>query len=233
MPEILLVEDDPTLGMSLEVALANQGHDVTWCTTLRAAGEAVLRCPPDLIVLDLGLPDGDGMDFCRAERRRGVIAPILILTARATVHARVEGLTGGADDYLTKPFELDELLARIEALMRRQRWHGSGDAVTVGRLRLDFRRYEAFDGDEAVALTELEFKVLRYLLDRPGEVVTREELLSKVWGVSPSTKTRTVDVFVSRLRRLIEEDGARPKHLLNVRGVGYRLVGVASQGATE
>ena len=230
MAEILLVEDDPTLGMSLEVALGAQGHSVSLCTTLASAREAVVQRPPDLIVLDLGLPDGDGMDFCRDERRRGVIAPILILTARSTIHARVEGLTGGADDYLTKPFELDELLARIEALMRRQRWHGSGDVVAVGRLRLDFRRYEAFEGDEPVALTELEFKVLRYLLDRPGEVVTREELLSKVWGVSPSTKTRTVDVFVSRLRRLIEEDGSRPKHLLNVRGVGYRLVAVDPQG---
>ena len=223
MADILLVEDDQTLGLSLEVALGAHGHTVRWCTTLADARTHTLDRPPELVVLDLGLPDGDGMAFCRQERARDMLVPILVLTARNTSHARVEGLTGGADDYVTKPFELDELLARIEVLLRRQRWQGGGDRVQVGRLALDFRRYEAACDGAPVPLTDLEFKLLRYLLERNGEVVPREVLLDKVWGLAPTTQTRTVDVFVSRLRRYIEVDTANPKVLLNVRGVGYRV----------
>lgn len=223
MSAILLVEDDNTLGMTLEISLVGEGHSVRWCTTLASADRAWRELPPDLIVLDLGLPDGDGLAFCKTLRQEGVIAPILMLTARGTLEARIDGLRLGADDYVSKPFELPELLARIEALLRRRRWHGAGDRVRIGLLDIDFRRREAWRGDDRVELTALEMDLLRYLLDRPGEVVRREELLARVWGVAPTSKTRTVDVFMSRIRRLVEPDPATPRHLLSIRGQGYRL----------
>lgn len=224
MSAILVVEDDPTLGMTLEMSLGAEGHDVRLCTTLREAERTRREWPPDLIVLDLGLPDGDGLQFCEAARRGGSIAPILILTARGTLEARVQGLRSGADDYVAKPFELPEVLARIDALLRRRRWHGAGDRVDVGLLQIDFRLRKAWRGGAPADLTELELDLLKYLLDRPDEVVTREELLARVWGVSAQSKTRTVDVFVSRLRKVLEPDPAEPRHLLSIRGLGYRLV---------
>lgn len=224
MAHVLLVEDDDTLGMTLEMTLQACGHDVRWCTTLAAARAAVAEEAADLVLLDLGLPDGDGMDLCRELRATGHIAPVLMLTARGTLDARVRGLELGADDYVPKPFELPELLARIEALLRRQRWHHPTDEARVGLLRVDFRTHRAWRDDAPVALTDLELKLLRYLLERPGQVVRREELLERVWNVAPSTRTRTVDVFVGRLRRAVEADPSRPRYLQNVRGAGYRLV---------
>ncbi len=224
MAHILLIEDADTLGMSLEMTLMGQGHQVTWCRNLESARHAFSAQPPDLVLLDLGLPDGDGLDFCSYVRAQDSIAPIVVVTARDSLYSRVEGLKAGADDYVTKPFELPELLARIEALLRRQRWHGAGDVVTVGALEVDFRRRQAHRDDQEVALTELEFKLLRYLVDRAGEVVSREELLARVWDQNPSNQTRTVDVFIGRLRRHLETDSSAPTHLSNVRGVGYRLI---------
>ena len=157
-------------------------------------------------------------------RAEGSIIPIVVLTAQGTLHARVEGLGSGADDYVTKPFELPELMARIEAQLRRERWHGPGEITEVGKLSIDWRRREASRDGEPVNLTDLELRLLRYLLERGGQVVTREELLARVWRQDPSTQTRTVDVFMARLRRQIEDDTTRPRHLVNVRGVGYRLI---------
>lgn len=224
MAYVLLVEDDDTLGMTLDVTLSASGHEVCWCPTLAGAQAAAKGRDPDLVILDLGLPDGDGVDFCRDLRARGKIVPVLMLTARGTLEARVEGLLSGADDYVAKPFELPELLARVEAMLRRRRWTQPGDEATVGRLHVDFRTHEATRDGQAVALTDLEIRLLRHLLERVGQVVTREELLTEVWGLDPGTRTRTVDVFVSRLRRALEPEPADPRHLLNVRGVGYRLV---------
>lgn len=223
MALLLLVEDDDTLGMTLEVSLRGVGHQTRWCRSLQSAREALDEHPPDLVLLDLGLPDGHGLDLCREMRDAGSIIPIVALTAQGTLHARVEGLSAGADDYVTKPFELTELLARIEAQLRRKRWHGPGDRVRVGRLEIDWQRREAWKDDEPVAMTELELRLLRYLVERAGQVVSREELLARVWGQAPTTRTRTVDVFMARLRRYIEDDTSSPKHLINVRGVGYRL----------
>ena len=224
MGDLLLVEDDHTLGMSLQLSLTSQGHDVRWCRSIRAARKALSQHSVDLILLDLGLPDGDGMDLCRELRKEQDLVPILMLTARGTLESRIEGLDSGADDYVPKPFELSELLARVEALLRRQQWHRPADQVLIGRLRVDFRLHESWIGDEPVLLTDLELRLLKHLLLRVGEPVTREELLEEVWGVSRETRTRTVDVFISRLRRDVEVDSGDPRHLLNVRGVGYRLV---------
>ncbi|MDP6945336.1 MAG: response regulator transcription factor [Myxococcota bacterium] len=223
MAVLLLVEDDDTLGMTLEVSLNGFGHETHWCRSLQSARAALATHPPDLVLLDLGLPDGDGLDLCRELRASGSIIPIVVLTAQGTLHARVDGLTAGADDYVTKPFELPELLARIEAQLRRERWHGPGERARIGRLEIDWQRRQAWQDGEPIALTELELRLLRYLMERAEQVVSREELLARVWQQDPSTRTRTVDVFMARLRRYIEVDTAAPEYLLNVRGVGYRL----------
>lgn len=223
MARLLLVEDDPTLALSLEVSLTGQGHQVTSCRLLAEAQKVAAEQAFDLVLLDLGLPDGDGLDLCRSIRRRGSIIPILMLTARGTLEARVEGLSAGADDYLPKPFELPELLARIDALLRRKGWHGPGERLVLGALEVDFRNRKAWQDGEEKHLTDMEFRVLEYLVDRDGDVVTRQELLERVWRLSPDSQTRTVDVFMSRLRRCIESDDSG-KVLVTVRGEGYRLL---------
>ena len=223
MADILLIEDDHTMGMSLELSLSGVGHDVRWRDSLAGANEAVAERAPGIVLLDLGLPDGDGLEWCRSFRAAGNFMPILIVTARVTLQARVEGLRVGADDYLTKPFELAELLARVEALLRRQDWHKPGDHIRIGNLDVDFQRREASVEGQEVELTDLELKLLRYLLDHVDQPVSRGDLLSRVWGLAATTRTRTVDVFISRLRRHIEPVAAKPRFLVNVRGVGYRL----------
>jgi DNA-binding response OmpR family regulator len=220
---LLLVEDDHTLGMTLEVSLAGEGHEIHLCRTLEAARRALVAHSPDLVLLDLGLPDGHGLELCRELRAQGSIIPIVVLTAQGTVHARVDGLDAGADDYVTKPFELQELLARLQAQLRRKRWHGPGERAVLGRLEIDWQRREAWQDGVPVELTDLELRLLRYLSERQGQVVSRQELLTRVWQQDPATRTRTVDVFMARLRRYIEADTSSPQHLVNVRGVGYRL----------
>lgn len=222
MADLLIIEDDHTVGLSLQTSLANEGHTVRWSRTVRTAMKN-LEEAPDLIILDLGLPDGDGLDLCRRLRAQGNISPILMLTARGTVRARVDGLEAGADDYLPKPFELPELIARIEVLLRRQRWHNRGPRVVVGALTIDFKGQQAWKNDEVVHLTDLEFKLLRYLLERQGDAVPRSSILTDVWGLHPDTRTRAVDVLVGRLRKHLEADAKKPEVLVNVRGVGYRL----------
>ncbi|MDE0881509.1 MAG: response regulator transcription factor [Myxococcota bacterium] len=223
MARLLLVEDDPTLRLSLEVALRLRGHEMTSARLLADAQRITEEQSFDLILLDLGLPDGDGLELCHSLRRRGSIVPILMLTARGTLEARVEGLGAGADDYLAKPFELPELVARVEALLRRKAWHGPGERTKVGRLEIDFRARQTWQDGKPTHLTDMEYRVLEYLLDRRGDVVSREELLLRVWRLSPNNKTRTVDVFMSRLRKILQNEGGL-KVLLSVRGEGYRLL---------
>ncbi len=233
---LLVVEDDVTLGLTLETNLGLSGYETVLATTLAAARAELAdeaTPPPDLIVLDLGLPDGDGLTLCRELRQAGWTLPILILTARGQLDARIRGLREGADDYVAKPFDVPELEARVEALLRRVRWsseaveragEGPSPWLRVGQLEVHFPSYRATASGAPVELTALEFELLAYFTERLGEVVTREDLLADVWGVPRTLKTRTVDVFVSRLRKLIEPEPTQPRHLLSVRGVGYRLV---------
>ena len=222
-PHLLLVEDDPTLALSLDVAMGAAGYLVTHAGTLAAARAACEGASFELIVLDLGLPDGDGATLCRELRERGSFVPILMLTARGTVEARIEGLSAGADDYLPKPFELPELMARIQAMLRRGRWQGPPPSQQIGALTIDASARTASRDGEPVHLTDLEFRALEYLASKRGEVVRREELLERVWYLSPESHTRTVDVCMSRLRRVIDTGDGR-KHLVTVRGEGYRLL---------
>lgn len=225
MGSILLVEDDRTLGLSLRIALGQEGHTVTVATTLAAARSVTRARDFDLVLLDLGLPDGDGLDLCRELRDNGDHMPIIALTARATLQDRVEGLQVGADDYVTKPFDLPELIARIAAQLRRSTWTSpTAEKSTIGELAIDFRSGEAWCAGEPVVLSALEQRLMRYLLDHAGAVVTREQLLTDVWELPARSRTRTIDTFVYRLRRLIEKDPAHPCHLVSLRGAGYKLV---------
>jgi two-component system, OmpR family, response regulator MprA len=219
-PRVLVVEDDAEIAGALRRSLGMEGYDVR----LAGDGEAALTeasvFAPDAVVLDLGLPLLDGVEVCRRLRREGDV-PILMLTARDTLDDRVEGLDSGADDYLVKPFERDELLARLRALLRRRPPRGSAFFV-VGDLRLNPDTREVYRGDRALDLTAREFELLEYLMRNERLVVSRERLLEEVWDYHPFAETNTVDVFVSTLRRKLEEGGA-PRVLHTVRGSGYVL----------
>ncbi|HRE88509.1 MAG TPA: response regulator transcription factor [Myxococcota bacterium] len=226
MKRILLIEDDLTLALSLRLALTAYGHQVEVAHSLAAAREK-LATRPDILLLDLGLPDGDGLDLVIELRKKDDITPIIALTARGTLTDRVDGLQKGLDDYVTKPFDLPELVARVEALLRRHSWarpsSDSLESATVGRLFVDFRTHEATCDGAAVSLSDLEVRFLKYLIDRAGLVVNREELLTEVWALPAQSRTRSLDTFVYRLRRLIEQDPASPTILKSVRGAGWRL----------
>jgi two-component system response regulator MprA len=217
---VLVVEDDEAIADVLRRTLRQEGHEVRsspdGAHALRVAEEFV----PDLVVLDLGLPGLDGVEVCRRLRAESDV-PILILTARSDLDDRVEGLDSGADDYLVKPFEREELLARLRALMRRRPPRGSA-ALVVGDLRLNPDTREVHRGDRQIDLTNREFELLEFLMRNERLVVSRERLLEEVWGYDPLALTNTIDVFISNLRRKLE-DGGEPRLLETKRGAGYVL----------
>ncbi len=217
-PRVLVVEDDLDIAGVLRRSLDKEGYEVR----IAADGEAALDeagvFEPDAVVLDLGLPKLDGVEVCRRLRADGDV-PILILTARDAIDARVVGLDSGADDYLVKPFERDELLARMRALLRRRPPRGSAFMV-VGDLRLNPDTREVFRGERQLDLTAREFELLEYLMRNARIVVSRQALLDEVWGYHPFAETNTVDVFISNLRRKLEE-GGEPRVLHTMRGAGY------------
>ena len=217
---VLVVEDDESIADVLRRTLRQEGHEVRSSVdgveALRAAEEFV----PDLVILDLGLPGLDGVEVCRRLRVDSDV-PILILTARSELGDRVEGLDSGADDYLVKPFERQELLARMRALLRRRPPRGSA-ALVVGDLRLNPDTREVNRGDRQIELTNREFELLEYLMRNERLVVSRERLLEEVWGYDPMAMTNTIDVFISNLRRKLEE-GDEDRLLHTKRGAGYVL----------
>ena len=182
---------------------------------------------PDIVILDIGLPDIDGFEVCRRIRATGSTVPILFLTAKSSDADRLLGLKVGADDYIPKPFLLEELILRIQGIFRRQEWYSSGakeqETLSFGDATINFRTYEATTGDRTVKLTEKECMLMRLLVERSGEVVSREEILERVWGYRFSTSSRTIDNFIVRLRRYFEDDPKNPDHIHSVRGVGYRF----------
>lgn len=222
MTRVILAEDDPAIAEPLARALGREGYDVvvhgTGQGAVDAAGEA------DLIVLDLGLPDIDGLDVARAIRGKGLTVPILILTARADEVDLVVGLDAGADDYVTKPFRLAELLARVRALLRRT--HGEPvdeDEVQAQNIRVDVAAHRAFQDDRELHLTAKEFELLRVLVREAGAVVSRESLMREVWASDPSGSTKTLDMHVSWLRRKLGDDANSPRYISTVRGMGFRF----------
>jgi two-component system response regulator MprA len=219
-PRVLVVEDDQEIASVLLRSLRLEGYEV------RATGDGVTALDesivfePDAVVLDLGLPRLDGVEVAKKLRSDGDV-PILMLTARDTVDDRVKGLDSGADDYLVKPFDRQELLARLRALLRRRPPRGSA-FVVVGDLKLNPDTREVFRGDRFIELTSREFELLEYLMRNERLVVSRDRLLEEVWGYAPFAETNTVDVFVSNLRRKLEA-GGEPRLLHTVRGAGYVL----------
>jgi DNA-binding response OmpR family regulator len=217
MTRVLLAEDDPAISEPLARALRREGYEVDVRADGRAALEGVNE-NPDLVVLDLGLPYIDGLEVCRRIRADNRTVPVLILTARADEVDLVVGLDAGADDYVTKPFRLAELLARVRALLRRQSTD-AGDAV----VRIDPEGRRAFFNEEALHLTAKEFDLLRVLVREQGKVVSREQLMREIWDTVWFGSTKTLDMHISVLRRKLGDDASQPRYIATVRGVGFRF----------
>jgi two-component system alkaline phosphatase synthesis response regulator PhoP len=224
-PRILLVEDDPGLRLTLTDRLHSEGYEVVTA----ADGEAGLTRATDgdfeLVILDVMLPRRSGFDVCRDLRRRGVGTPVLMLTARHQVVDRVLGLKLGADDYLAKPFEMAELLARVEARLRRQGSGSLGAVHRFGSVAVDFRKAEVTRKGRAVDLSAKEFQLLKYFIAHRGATLGRNELLDQVWGYDAMPTTRTVDVHVAWLRRKLEASPKHPRLILTIHGLGYKFAG--------
>jgi DNA-binding response OmpR family regulator len=228
---ILVVEDDPHIAEGLRFNLEAEGYTVLIASDGRSASLRLTDSDQrfDLVILDLMLPEMSGFEVARRARASGNYVAILMLTAKDDSADVVRGIEEGADDYLTKPFELEELLVRVKGLLRRRRWDGaSGEESTrefqFGEVTVRFDRFEVETPRGVIDLTTREMGLLRALIARHGEAVTRGELLEEVWGLRPDTQTRVIDSFIVRLRRYIETDPSRPRHIVSVRGHGYRFV---------
>lgn len=218
MTRVLLAEDDAAISEPLARALRREGYEVD----VREDGRSALeggRENPDLLILDIGLPEMDGLDVCRTLRAEGYHVPVLVLTARADEVDTVVGLDAGADDYVTKPFRLAELLARARALLRRS----PGDAPGGPFVRIDTKARRAFMGDEELSLTVKEFDLLRVLVRERGKVVPREQIMREVWDTNWFGSTKTLDMHVSVLRRKLGDDASHPTYITTIRGVGFRF----------
>jgi two-component system alkaline phosphatase synthesis response regulator PhoP len=223
---LLLVEDEPGLVITLTDRLTREGYSVEAAGDGEVGFERASREPFDLLLLDVMLPRMSGFDVVRELRKRGVETPVIMLTARGQVVDKVVGLKLGADDYVTKPFEMPELLARVEAALRRAPGTPHpAEGYAFGDIRVDFRKAEAVRDGAQVDLSAREFQLLRYLIEHRGATLTREELLNQVWGYNAMPSTRTVDVHVAWLRQKIEPNPRHPQYILTVHGLGYKFAG--------
>jgi two-component system alkaline phosphatase synthesis response regulator PhoP len=223
---ILLVEDEPGIVLTLSDRLSREGYSVDSAADGESGLERATRDAFDLLLLDVMLPRMSGFDVCRELRKRGIETPVIMLTARGQVVDKVVGLKLGADDYVTKPFDMSELLARVEAHLRRlpPTPHPS-EGYAFGGMRVDFRKAEATREGQPIELSAREFQLLRYFLEHRGATLTREELLNEVWGYNSMPSTRTVDVHVAWLRQKIEPNPRHPQFILTVHGMGYKFAG--------
>lgn len=244
MPRLLVVEDEPHIASGLRFNLEAEGHAVE----VVDSGEAAIRLLTDRrdeidgIILDVMLPGMDGFEVASTLRGRGWFTPILMLTARGRAEDVLRGFEAGADDYLPKPFELAILVARVHALLRRTAWHGaprpadrtrapaSSDRVEFAGRIVDFAAQQLHVGGRVLRLTLMEANLLRYLVQRDGKVVSRRNMLEDVWNLREDTDTRAIDHFIARLRKHLEDVPSKPRHLLTVRGVGYRFVSAPEAG---
>jgi two-component system alkaline phosphatase synthesis response regulator PhoP len=220
---ILLVEDEQALRATLSDRLRSEGYVVDTAVDGQEGFDKAANLPFDLIILDVMLPRRSGLDVCRDIRTAGMATPILILTVRNETVDKVVGLKLGADDYVTKPFEASELMARVEALLRRVPIHTGQGLYEFGPIRIDIRRAQVTRDGKSVYLTAREFQLLRYLIQRVGVSVSRDELLRSVWGYSTDAFTRTVDTHIVSLRQKLEENPKRPEFIFTVSGLGYRF----------
>jgi DNA-binding response OmpR family regulator len=228
---VLLVEDDENLAEGLAFNLRNTGYEVETAPSGEAALQATERRAFDLVLLDVMLPGIDGLEVVRTLRKAGNRRPVLMITARNRADDAIAGLDAGADDYITKPFDLDEVLARIRGALRREVWARNGPSedepatLAYGPWTIDFAKFVATQPDgRELPLTATEAAMLRHFARRPGEVISREAFLRDVWGRTGALETRTVDNFVRKLRRALEPDPSKPRHIVSVRAAGYKFV---------
>ena len=224
MRRVLIIEDEREIVTGLRDAFEHHGFEVSWAADGLHGLRLAITGEADVIVLDLMLPKRGGIEICRELRERNIQTPIIMLTARGEEADRVTGLESGADDYVTKPFSTRELIARIDALLRRTTDRARLEQMRIGGATVDFSQYVLVHGDERHSLTDREMQVLRFFLDHPREVISRDRLLTEVWGYDAYPSTRTIDTFIYRLRQMIEPDVEQPEYLLTIRGVGYKLV---------
>ena len=228
MARILIVEDEPAMRMGLKDNFEFESYDVEMAVDGQEGLDKVRSGSFDLIILDVMMPKMSGFDVCKALRKMGIMTPIIFLTAKSEEIDKVLGLELGADDYLTKPFSLRELLARVKAILRRVESQSGARStqglVQLGRLSVDLDQYTATMEGEAVRMSHKEYEILQFLIEKKNEVVSRYDLLNKVWGYESQPTTRTVDNFILRLRQRIEENPNDPKVILTVHGVGYKMI---------
>ena len=225
MQKILIVEDEEKMREGLKDNLEFEGYEVSMAEEGELAWQLIQKNQYDLILLDVMLPKMSGFEICKNARNAGISTPIIMLTAKGEEIDKVLGLELGADDYITKPFSLRELLARIKAILRRSQDSTvkSGE-VTIGKLVLNFSTYDAFENGEPVQMTHKEFEIVKYFWQHKNETVSRENLLSEIWEMDENITTRTVDNFILRLRQKIEFNPAHPRHILTVHGIGYKYI---------
>jgi DNA-binding response OmpR family regulator len=224
MQRILVIEDEPEMARGLKDILEFEGYQVVVANTGKEGLQSVSRDAPDCIILDLMLPDASGYQVCTQIRRQKVRTPILMLTAKAQDYDKIRGLEVGADDYLTKPFSVGELLARVMALLRRSiQYKEEMDIIQVGACRVDVKHFRVQRGKKEHSLSYYEVELFKFLYANANQPVTRDEVLNKVWGTENYPTNRTVDNFIVKLRKKIEDDYRNPKHILTIYGVGYKL----------
>jgi len=222
---ILIVEDEEKMREGLKDNLEFEGYNVSMAVDGVEGWHLIRESKYDLILLDVMLPKMSGFEICKNSRNAGITTPIIMLTAKGEEIDKVLGLELGADDYITKPFSLRELLARIKAILRRsQKEPSGGEEVNVGKLVLNFSTYDAFENSEPIQMTHKEFEIVKFLWQHKNETVSREKLLSEIWEMDENITTRTVDNFILRLRQKIEFNPAHPRHILTVHGMGYKYI---------
>ena len=223
----MIIEDEEDLVKGLKLNLADEGYEVDWAPDGVEGLRKALQETPDLIILDIMLPEMDGLEVCRELRQKNIGIPIIMLTAKGEEIDKVVGLEIGADDYITKPFSVRELLARIKAHLRRadRKVNTLNRMYSFGDVEIDFAHFKAKRKGKELDFTSIEMEILKYLIAHHGEVVTRDNLLDKIWGYDSYPTTRTIDNHILKLRKKIEEDPAHPQYILSVYGGGYRFVG--------
>lgn len=225
MPSILIIEDEPAMQMGLKDNLTIEGYAVDIESDGESGLQKIKTGDYDLILLDVMLPKLSGFDVCKAARLAGNTSPIILLTARGEEIDKVLGLEFGADDYITKPFSVRELLARIKAILRRNQSRGTKNAlIMIGNLHVDFDSFTAKNQDSEIKLSHKEFEILLYLYKNRNKVISRDDLLEKVWGYEEAITTRTVDNFIARIRQKVESNSNQPRVILTVHGSGYKMV---------
>jgi len=229
MYKILIVEDEPDMRLGLKDNLEFENYEVDTAENGKAGYEKIIANNFDLVLLDVMMPEMSGFEVCKQIRKEGIHTPVILLTAKGEEIDKVRGLELGADDYITKPFSLRELLARVKAVLRRapersEQTTTKNSPVKIGNLTIDFSTFIATSKNKPVQMSHKEFELLHYLWEKRNTVVTRDDLLNKIWGYEESPTTRTVDNFIVRLRQKIEQDPEKPHRILTVHGIGYKLI---------